>query len=98
MGIKAAQGYDNTSTYTLELAIPLKLLKLNVNSAAKFNFHIITDRAYVHYTEKKTVEHGITKTTRKTDEAAQKAMPKANGGVQSTSYTTDFWGEYTLAK
>jgi len=81
--IRVAAAYNEPLTYFCELAIPLKLLYLNNISASPFNYHII-----FNYQDKGSRPPAPPSTP------GALIMPPAPVYVG----TTDFWGEYTLAK
>lgn len=84
MNIKAAAAFDKDGNYTYELAIPLKYLHLS-NDMQKFNYCIKIPGRLV------TPKRGM---------ITRYIYP--NGVAvdvdQDLDSTTDFWGEYTLAK
>ncbi len=84
--IRAAAAFDKDGNYTYELAVPLKYLHLQVTAdIQKFNYSIRIDGRLVH------PKHGI-----------KTMYVYPNGSAQDVDQdldaTTDFWGEYTLAK
>lgn len=94
-GIKAREAFDNAMAYTYELAVPLICLNLHKSTITRFSYHIsiqgITDNDF-----------GM-KITKSANGLPQLNM--AAGAVSPTkehlpvvSSTTDFWGEYILAK
>ena len=94
-GIKAAEAFDSTMAYTCELAIPLHLLNLDLKSNSAFAYHIIlaglTDDDF-----------GFKTTTDANGHFHMSAAPGAafvkKEHLDAVSSTTDFSGEYTLAK
>jgi hypothetical protein len=90
-GIKTVQSYDNALTYTCEMAIPLKYLKLDVNTLPKMYYHIILEPVKQGYLEL-TIERANKRVT--ASDRTRQTMPRAGG----FSAATDFWGEYILAK
>jgi hypothetical protein len=84
-GIKAVATFNNNGVYTYELAIPLKYLGLSVSEFKKFTYNV---RLESRLTEPKS---GL---------VTRFIYP--NGQAldidQDLDSTTDFWGEYTLAK
>lgn len=96
-GIRATEAFDNTMTYTYELAVPLKLLNLDVNHKAVFAYHIIlkglSDDDFA--SKMTTTANGGFHIS--APSGASGAIPKKEH-LDAVSSTTDFWGEYTLAK
>jgi len=85
-GIKVAAAFDHTGVYTYELAVPLKYLHLSINDSKKFSYNIkLQSRLDV-------LRHGM---------VTRYVIRPGVGQVdqdQDLDSTTDFWGEYTLAK
>lgn len=81
-GIKAASKFDANLAYTCEVAIPLKYLALP-NNAGSFSYQI-----KVNETPPAKIPTHIDSNT----------PPPPPPMVISNLSTTDFWGEYTLAK
>jgi hypothetical protein len=96
-GIQAANAVDNKKAYTFELAVDLKLLGLNADNAEKFTYHIVVngepnkDRsmAFGGFTFAGDPAHAAQ------GEATARRMTEQ---MEARYATTDFWGEYTLAK
>ncbi len=90
-GIEAAVLFDNNKAYTYELAIDLKTLGLSAANGDKFSYHLIVNAEPNKYAV--TLSNGIwmpgvTEETKQQVEALYAPF----------GATTDFWGEYTLAK
>ncbi|MES2427202.1 MAG: hypothetical protein V4560_09520 [Bacteroidota bacterium] len=81
-GIKTAALFDNKMSYTYELALPIVYLKLPNNGKDAFSYRIKINEVPIH---RPLV---ITSST----------PPPPPPVTISTLATTDFWGEYTLAK
>jgi len=95
-GIVAREGFDKGMIYTYELAVPLKDLKLSLASPIKFAYHIVLQGLDVDK------DFGI-KETKMADGSsvisfAQGAATIKDDNMPAVISTTDFWGEYTLAK
>jgi len=96
-GIMAAEAFDSTMTYTYELAISLKHLKLPANENKPFAYHIILPGIT-------NDDFGFKMTTDADGHFVLSAAPGAAGAIpkkehlDATHSTTDFWGEYVLAK
>lgn len=85
-GIKAAGLFDNKLAYTYELAVDLKQLDLSLNDPAKFAYHI-------------NLGSSISKSLM----SMMSLQVGADGsvshdGTNPAIASTDFWGEYMLAK
>jgi len=89
-GIKAAGLFDRKATYTLEMSVPLKHLKLTVDTADKFNYNIRinglkrTDELFGTFSGSAAA---LARITQQLDE---------RNARQASA--TDFWGEYVLVK
>ncbi len=93
-GIKTAIGFDNKMTYTYELAVDLKVLGLNAKNADKFYYNLMLTELPIDD------RPGINITRAPNGEIMSVSIDKSqtNAGTNIFMYTTDFWGEYTLAK
>ncbi|MGF7082912.1 hypothetical protein [Mucilaginibacter sp. UYCu711] len=83
LGIKAASLFDDKLTYTCEIAIPLKYLNLPNNGTDAFSYQIKVNEAEQMH--------------RPTTINSSTPAPPPPMAMTALS-TTDFWGEYTLAK
>jgi len=82
--IKAASGFDNNLAYTCELAIPLKYIALPNGGTEGFSYHIkINEPAEMHSS---------------VNGSGKLSPPMVVSDNAPGVFTTDFWGEYTLAK
>jgi hypothetical protein len=96
-GIAAAQLFDNTMTYTYEFVVPLTLLRSGGSDVSKFSYHIIVPA---------TTENDFMIVKRGSNGMPTSIIvrPGAGGTIPSQEHlaatlsTTDFLGEYTLAK
>ncbi len=100
IGIKVASAVDSKKVYTWELSVDLKLIKLNVVNNPKFYYRIVINDEPNKYSI-----HPYTVTDRIAPDgthANAEEIQAANAEVQALaafrSSTTDFSGEYTLAK
>lgn len=86
-GIKAASAFNAPSVYVYELAIPLKFLALPDDGAQGFSYHI---------------KMNIPKEMQRTDAVGSRVpnsdAPPPPPPDPNFVTSTDFWGEYTLAK
>jgi hypothetical protein len=94
--IIAREGFDKGMVYTYELALPLKYLKLSTTNPFKFSYHIVLAGLNID----KDFGMQITKMP-----DGQEVITFARGAAMvnrdhlpAVTSTTDFWGEYTLAK
>nr|WP_294794251.1 hypothetical protein [uncultured Mucilaginibacter sp.] len=101
-GIEGAAAFDAKKTYTYELAIDLKLLGLSAENASKFAYHIMVNAEPNKFSMSQffgpvtggTNGDGSPMSQAQMDAVAQSIQKTAN----DISASTDFWGEYTLAK
>jgi len=96
-GIKAREAFNILMAYTYELAIPLRYLNLSVKGADKIAYHILFHGISIN-------DFGMV-VTRDANGSFHVSVPDGAGGaipskehLPAISSTTDFWGEYTLAK
>ena len=93
-GIKAAALFDNKMVYTCEIAVSLKLVGLSINDRTKFSYHITLNGLALDYVP------GVEITRAPNGEIKSIDVHKSDALVSriNPTDTTDFWGEYTLAK
>jgi len=96
-GIRAAERFNNKMDYTYELSIDLKKLGLSVTDAAKFAYHIKVNAAKMGDNIKINIQGSPGAAA---DPAMQARIQQMMTQLSASSggETTDFWGEYTLAK
>ncbi|MFD0748520.1 hypothetical protein ACFQZS_00095 [Mucilaginibacter calamicampi] len=100
-GITVAHGVDIKRKYTLEMAIDLSLLNLSVVNASKFSYHLMVNAEPNRYSFKgiMNVVKSISNNTPGGLTAAQlRNIEGFENSTNNSTATTDFWGEYTLAK
>lgn len=99
-GIEAAVSFDVKKVYTCEIAIDLKLLELSATKADKFAYHLVVNGEPNKYSPIVRPIMGLSDPNGTPSSGEQ--LRAANTAVQSRyalrGATTDFWGEYTLAK
>lgn len=95
-GIQAANAVDSKKAYTFELAIDLKLLGLQADKAEKFTYHIVVNGG----PNKSASMFGPAVFAGDPALATQneERIRRMNEQMEALYATTDFWGEYTLAK
>jgi hypothetical protein len=95
-GIQAANAADSKKAYTFELAIDLKLLGLKADKAEKFTYHVVVNGE----PNKSTSMFGPAVFAGDPALAAQneERIRRMNEQMEALYATTDFWGEYTLAR
>jgi hypothetical protein len=93
-GVKAYTAFDNNKTYTLEMAIDLKLLGLSAKDQTKFNYNIRLNAIQIDYVP--GVE--ITRNPDGVITLMNVTNSKVANSFISALNTTDCWGEYTLVK
>lgn len=95
-GIVAREAFGKGMIYTYELALSLKHLNLSANNPIKFAYHIVLPGLNVDK------DFGIQSTTLPDGtihvSVATGAATVKNDHMPAVISTTDFWGEYTLAK
>jgi len=100
-GIQAAGAYDQNRGYTCEIAIDLALLGITADAANKFSYNITINAEPNKFSMPGGIKliSGTNADGTKMDDT-QFATFSANFDKQNniTYATTDFWGEYTLAK
>ena len=96
-GIKAAGRFNLQKEYTLEVAIPLKLLGLSAEKATKFTYNLIVNgsASMRNITMGPLMNMDGTPATGKMAEDFAAGIAKVQAQM---SASTDCWGEYTLAK
>ncbi len=95
-GIQAANATNSKKAYTFELAVDLKLLGLQADKAEKFTYHIVVNGE----PNKSASPFGPAVFAGDPALAAQneERIRRMNEQMEALYATTDFWGEYTLAK
>nr|ALG05215.1 hypothetical protein [uncultured bacterium 4C6] len=100
-GILAGAALDSKGVYTCEMTFDLNILGLSTTSPAKFAYHITVNGPPNKYGSPLNLEKGgaVSKDGSPVTEAMVE-MAKQMIQKQHTEAigTTDFWGEYTLAK
>ncbi|RZA02333.1 MAG: hypothetical protein EOP47_07380 [Sphingobacteriaceae bacterium] len=96
-GISASAALDNKAVYTCELTIDLDLLGLSTASPAKFAYHIIINGPPNKYGSPFNPNQWHA-TGQVSDADFQRALQDMQRRNDAAVGTTDFWGEYTLAK
>ena len=102
-GVEAANTFDINRIYTCELSIDLSLLGLSVENAAKFAYHIVENGEPYKYISDidewaRPVFTNNFKDGSLTPEKLNFILENLKIGSDILYATTDFWGEYTLAK
>lgn len=99
-GIKAAGSFNNKKEFVCEMSIALKHLGMSVKDASKFNYHILLNTGSNKYTASALKVFSIRSPNG--DLAPQSEVDDVNAKLSATMQavyaTTDFWGDYTLAK
>jgi hypothetical protein len=103
-GINAANAFDNKKNYICEIAIDLNLLGLSIDNPKKFTYHIIANGEPNKYSLIDLIIRNARGNARYpdgsvvTDAQFNATMDRMRADGDPGSDTTDFWGEYTLAK
>lgn len=103
-GINAANAFDNKKNYICEMAIDLKLLGLSIDNPKKFTYHIIANGEPNKYSLIDLIIRNARGNAKNFDGSAvtdaqfNATMDRMRADGDPGSDTTDFWGEYTLAK
>nr|WP_294793392.1 hypothetical protein [uncultured Mucilaginibacter sp.] len=95
-GIEAALSFDNKKALTYELAIDLNLLGLSAAKAEKFSYHLIVNGEPNKYAPP-SININPANPNLSSDEFRELTQ-KIQALTGPAGATTDFWGEYTLAK
>jgi hypothetical protein len=102
-GIKTGQAINNKGAYTCELSINLKTLSIAANDASKFAYHITLNgmgkpvmNIKIQNADGTTVTNSSAAQSPEVSDMIAKMTAAMNSGGLFSS--TDFWGEYTLAK
>jgi len=93
-GIQAAHAVDNKRTYTCEIAIELKKLGISAENIKKFTYHILINGG----PNKFPMVTAFAATGPDGRQTPAELIDQLNNISQQLTATTDFWGEYTLAK
>ncbi|MFD0748789.1 hypothetical protein ACFQZS_01460 [Mucilaginibacter calamicampi] len=93
--IVARQGFEKWESYNYEMSIPLKYLKLPSSAKQAFSYHIVLNGIDLLKDSGMTMTMIDGRMTMKVD--GNSALYKKDDFPALTT-TTDFWGEYTLAK
>lgn len=93
-GIQAAMLFNNKMELTVELALDLKLLKRVISSLDKLTYHVECNGMEIMNLNGFDIVYDADGTSR------MKPRPGALAPleIEQASYTTDFFGEYTMAK
>ena len=103
-GIEAANAFDIKKNYVCELAIDLNHLGLSVNDASKFSYHIILNGGPRKYSFVNQLLLNAPKVGKNadgspmTESEVDKVYESFRNAPDPNAATTDFWGEYILAK
>jgi len=100
-GIHAAASFSNKIEYTYELAIPLKYLENTINSDGKFSYNIKQNGPPTDNSLNSImfVNAGGVLMRLENAKVILGISPESGGPDDSYRFfSTDFWGEYTLAK
>ncbi len=100
-GIVAGSALDSKGVYTCELTFDLNILGLSTAPPAKFAYHVIINGPPNKYGSPFEPEkwHAASRDGAPIPDAIfQKAIQDMQRQHAASTGTTDFWGEYTLAK
>ncbi len=104
-GIEAMNTFDSSTKYTSELAIDLNLLGLSAKDASKFSYHILVDdninkrlTGFTIVGDRSSIGPDGKPLSAEQIERSRKFIDEFNVQMSALAATTDFWGEYTLAK
>lgn len=93
-----AASIDVKHVYTQQIVIPLKLLDFPVDGASKFNYNIRLNGSLRAANMTFEVQSGSSDPTPKQMEITERLTRLLTEHIAMLSATTDFSGEYTLAK
>lgn len=101
-GVSAAGNFDNNMKYTIEMSVDLALLGLAVENLSGFTYHIIVNGEPNKYVPISAVSFIklVTYNGRSIDltEQQMQNLERFDNLSNKMTASTDFWGEYTLAK
>jgi len=103
-GIEAGVAFDSKKIYTCEIAVDLQLLGLTTASAEKFSYHLVVNGQPNKYSAPTAPPTLVISGSPSSDAnpAMAERIRTTNEALQANFLprfvTTDFWGEYTLAK
>ena len=98
-GIAVANAFNNERVYTCEIAIDLKNFGLSKSDPAKFSYRITLNGGPNKYAIGISFGNPTNDDGTALPQAKAEALTKEmNHLVEVKGATTDFWGEYTLAK
>lgn len=100
-GVNAAVAFDNKKVYTLEMAIDLKLLGLTSEKGEKFSYRLVVNGTPNKFGPGNQITVRATSNMLGSTQVADQirnANESINTAMAPRYATTDFWGEYTLAK
>ena len=100
-GITTANAFDIEKNYNLEIAINLSLFGLSVDNPSKFSYHIMVNAEPNRYTHDSNIAYirRVFSINNWSGVGQQSAgLENFENYANKTTATTDFWGEYTLAK
>jgi hypothetical protein len=96
-GVKAMGTFNRGMAFTLEIAIPLKYLGLAANDDAKFSYNIkLNEPRWLSANGNNAAPMPMVGDM--VNGQVLTSAPSVNPDYYFLSNTTDFWGEYTLAK
>jgi len=102
-GVEAGNTFDINRIYTCELSIDLSLLGLSVQNAGKFAYHIVENgEPYKYVSDIDVAARPIFtnnfKDAQLTPDKLNYILENLKMGADRLYATSDFWGEYILAK
>lgn len=100
-GIEVMNAFDNTKTYTCELAIDLSLLGLSAANGTKFSYNIMVNGGTNRFEPGFTAARYSGRNSDGTpfnDAQIEQMKQNMQSSNAAAAAATDFWGEYTLTK
>jgi len=103
-GIEAANAFDIRKSYICEFAIDLEHLGLSISDPSKFSYHIILNGGPRKYSLINQTLQNAPKIGKNADGSAMteaqvnKIYDDLRSAQDPNAASSDFWGEYTLAK
>lgn len=101
-GVSAAGNFDNNMKYTLEMSVDLALLGLSVENLSGFSYHITVNGEPNRYMPVSVVSYmkkvkfsGVSDLP---EQQIQQNLERFDNLSNKMVASTDFWGEYILAK
>lgn len=94
VNLKVAEAFDNKRTYTMEIAVPLSYFKFITSNGLTLSYHL----AITGYKNSKMAARPVAEPKDGYTPEMLQGIAELNARLYARDASTDFWGEYTLAK